>query len=76
MKHIMSRDSIDIFFIDYDGRAELIDLVSKVHKYDEDLLIYLITVYLICCLKYQFYQHHAKVQNKALILYLHDSRLI
>ncbi len=43
MKHIMSRDSIDIFFIDYDGRAELIDLVSKVHKYDEDLLIYLIT---------------------------------
>ena len=43
MKHIMSSNNTDMLFIDYDGSAAVIDLVSAVHKYDEDLLIYFIT---------------------------------
>ena len=43
IKHIMSSSNTDMLFIDYDGSAAVIDLVSAVHKYDEDLLIYFIS---------------------------------
>lgn len=43
MKHIMSRNNTDMLFIDYDGSDTVIDLVSAVHKYDEDILIFFIT---------------------------------
>lgn len=43
MKCIMANNNTDMLFIDYDGNTAILDLVSAVHKYDEDLLIYFIT---------------------------------
>lgn len=43
MKNIMSSNSIDMLFIDYNGKANILDLVSAVHKYDADLLICFVT---------------------------------
>ena len=43
MKNIMSSRNIDMLFIDYNGKENILDLVSAVHKYDADLLICFVT---------------------------------
>ena len=40
---IVSLDEIDIVFIDYEGEEELLKIISAIHKYDEDLVIYVLS---------------------------------
>lgn len=40
---IISPDEIDLVFIDYNGEEEVLKIISSIHKYDEDLVIYVLS---------------------------------
>ena len=40
---IVSLDEIDLVFIDYNGEEEVLKIISSIHKYDEDLVIYVLS---------------------------------
>lgn len=40
---IISLDETDLVFIDYNGEDELLKIITSIHKYDEDLVIYVLS---------------------------------